>query len=106
MIQSVETHSGEPMRVITGGVPYIPGNSVYEQMKWLEHNDDQLRKLMLREPRGYPPLCCNLIVPPKHPDAAASFVIMEQIEYDPFPDGFTVGDIWAPQDKAGQGVSN
>ena len=25
---------------------------------------------------------------------------------DPFPDGFTVGDIWAPQDKAGQGVSN
>lgn len=56
MIQSVETHSGEPMRVITGGVPYIPGNSVYEQMKWLEHNDDQLRKLMLREPRGYPSL--------------------------------------------------
>ena len=106
MIQSVETHSGEPMRVITGGVPYIPGNSVYEQMKWLEHNDDQLRKLMLREPRGYPPRCCNLIVPPKHPDAAAGFVIMEQIEYDPFPDGFTVGDIWAPQDKAGQGVSN
>ena len=42
MIQSVETHSGEPMRVITGGVPYIPGNSVYEQMKWLEQNDDQL----------------------------------------------------------------
>ena len=34
---------------------------MYEQMKWLEQNDDQLRKLMLREPRGYPPLCCNLI---------------------------------------------
>ena len=71
MIQAVETHSGEPMRVITGGVPHIPGDSVYEQMRWLEKNDDQLRRLMLREPRGYPPLCCNLIVPPKHPDAAA-----------------------------------
>ena len=42
------------MRVITGGVPNIPGNSVYEQMKWLEQNDDQIRMLMLREPRGYP----------------------------------------------------
>lgn len=43
MIQCVETHSGEPMRVITGGVPYVPGDSVYQQMRWLERNDDQLR---------------------------------------------------------------
>lgn len=90
MIQTVETHSGEPMRVITGGVPHIPGDSVYEQMRWLEHNDDQLRMLMLREPRGYPPLCCNLIVPPKHPDAAAGFIIMEQVEYPVMSGGNTI----------------
>lgn len=63
-IHAVDTHAGTPMRVITGGVPHIPGNSVYEKMKWLESNDDQLRKLMLREPRGYPAHCCNIIVPP------------------------------------------
>ena len=62
MINAVDTHAGTPMRVITGGVPHIPGNSVYEKMKWLETNDDQLRKLMLREPRGYPAHCCNIIV--------------------------------------------
>lgn len=90
MIQAVETHSGEPMRVITGGVPNIPGNTVYEQMKWLEHNDDQVRMLMLREPRGYPPLCCNLIVPPKHPDAAAGYIIMEQVEYPVMSGGNTI----------------
>lgn len=90
MIHSIETHSGEPMRVIVGGVPHIPGDSVYEQMKWLEENDDSLRKLMLREPRGYPPLCCNLIVPPKHPDAAAGFIIMEQIEYPMMSGGNTI----------------
>lgn len=50
---AVDTHSGIPMRVITGGVPHIPGATVYEKMLWLEMNDDQLRKLMLREPRGY-----------------------------------------------------
>ena len=90
MIQAVDTHAGEPMRVITGGVPHIPGNTVYEQMKWLEANDDQLRKLMLREPRGYPPLCCNLIVPPKHPEAAAGFIIMEQVEYPVMSGGNTI----------------
>lgn len=90
MIQAIETHSGEPMRVITGGVPHIPGDSVYAQMRWLERNDDQLRLLMLREPRGYPPLCCNLIVPPKHPDAAAGFIIMEQVEYPVMSGGNTI----------------
>jgi proline racemase len=53
--RTVETHSGEPMRVITGGVGHIPGDSVYEQMRWLERNDDQLRMLMLREPRATRP---------------------------------------------------
>jgi proline racemase len=36
---------------------------------------------MLREPRGYPASCCNLILPPTDPKADAGFVIMEQAEY-------------------------
>jgi proline racemase len=90
MIQAIDTHAGTPMRVITGGVPHIPGNSVYEKMKWLEANDDQLRKLMLREPRGYPAHCCNLLVPPNHPEADAGYIIMEQIEYPVMSGGNTI----------------
>lgn len=90
MFHAVETHAGEPMRVITGGVPHIPGNTVYEQMRWLEKNDDQIRQLMLREPRGYPPVCCNLIVPAKHPDAVAGYIIMEQVEYPVMSGGNTI----------------
>ncbi len=89
-IHAVDTHSGEPMRVITGGVPHVPGDTVYDQMRWLEANDDQLRKLMLREPRGYPAVCCNLVVPPKHPDADAGFIIMEQVEYPVMSGGNTI----------------
>src|SRR5215475_13100022 len=90
MFHAVETHSGEPMRVIVSGVPHIPGATVYEQMKWLEANDDQIRMLMLREPRGYPPVCCNLLVPPKHPDAVAGYIIMEQTEYPVMSGGNTI----------------
>lgn len=89
-IHAIDTHAGEPMRVVTGGVPNAPGKTVHEKMVWLRENDDQLRKLMLREPRGYPPLCCNVIVPPCHPDADAGYVIMEQIEYPVMSGGNTI----------------
>lgn len=90
MINCIETHDGEPMRVVTGGVGHIPGNSVYEMMQNLKKTDDGLRKFLLSEPRGYPPLCCNIIVPPKNPNAAAGFIIMEQVEYPLMSGGNTI----------------
>lgn len=81
-ITAVDCHcAGEPGRVITGGVVNIPGETVLDKKLWLENNDDQIRKLMLREPRGYPALCCNLVVPSNDPKAAAGFIIMEHTEY-------------------------
>lgn len=90
MIHAVDTHAGTPMRVVTGGIPHIPGNSVYEKMRWLEKNDDQLRQLLLREPRGYPAHCCNIIVPPCDPAADAGYIIMEQVEYPMMSGGNTI----------------
>lgn len=87
---AIEVHEGAPLRVITSGVPTIPGDSVYEMARWLEENDDQLRKLMLREPRGVPAMCANLIVPAKDSRAAAGFIIMEQVEYPMMSGGNTL----------------
>ncbi|MGQ0646466.1 MAG: proline racemase family protein [Gemmatimonadaceae bacterium] len=82
LIQAVDAHAaGEPGRVIVGGVPHVPGASMFERMKWLERNADFIRKRMLNEPRGYPALCCNIVLPPTHPDAQAGYVIMEHEEY-------------------------
>jgi len=84
MITAVDLHAcGEPGRVITGGVMDVPGKSMFEKMKYFEKNHDELRLRLLREPRGYPALCANIILPPAHPDAQAGFIIMEQIEYPP-----------------------
>jgi proline racemase len=84
MISAIDAHAcGEPGRVIIGGVRDVPGKTMFEKMKYLEAHGDDLRKLMLREPRGYPASNCNLILPPTHPDAEAGFVIMEQTEYPP-----------------------
>jgi proline racemase len=81
---AVDLHAaGEPGRVILGGVPDVPGATMFEKRLYLEQHSDGLRKLMLREPRGYPALCCNVVLPPTDPRAAAGFVIMEQTEYPP-----------------------
>lgn len=93
MIQAVDTHAGIPMRVITGGVPHIHGATVHGKMKWLSENDDQQRKLVLREPQDCPAHCCNLLVPPSHPEAKAGYIMMEQIEYPMMSGGNTISRV-------------
>jgi proline racemase len=81
-IVAVDAHAaGEPGRVILGGVPAIPGETMFDRMAWLREHRDDLRLRMLREPRGYPAANCNLVLPPANPQAAAGYVIMEQVEY-------------------------
>jgi len=84
MIHAVDLHCcGEPGRVIVGGVLDVPGKTMFEKRVYLQTKADNLRKRMLREPRGYPASNCNLILPPTRPEADAGFVIMEQVEYPP-----------------------
>jgi proline racemase len=91
MLSAVDAHAcGEPGRVITGGVLDVPGASMFEKMTYLREHGDGLRRLMLREPRGYPALCCNLVLPPTDPAADAGFVIMEQAEYPPMSGSNTI----------------
>lgn len=51
---------------------------MFEKMKYFEQEADSFRLLMLREPRGYPRSCVNVLLPPTDPRADAGFVIMEQ----------------------------
>lgn len=82
MIHAVDVHAcGEPGRVIVGGVPHVPGDTMFAKARYLEQHLDHIRKRMLNEPRGNPPLCCNVVLPPCHPDADIGFVIMEHVEY-------------------------
>ena len=84
IIHAVDLHAcGEHGRVITGGVADVPGATMFEKMRYIERHHDDLRKCMLREPRGFPAANCNLILPSTHPEADAGFIIMEQVEYPP-----------------------
>jgi proline racemase len=90
-IRVVDAHAGgEPGRVIIGGVHDVPGDTMLAKRDHLAAEGDRLRRLVLREPRGYPALCANLVLPPTLPEADAGFVIMEQAEYPPMSGSNTI----------------
>ena len=72
---------GEIGNVVTGGVLPPAGGTVFEQMETLRRDEDWLRRLLLREPRGSVACHANLVVPSKRPDCDAGFIIMEPTEY-------------------------
>ena len=83
MIHIVGCHAeGEVGDVIVGGVAPPPGDTVWDQSRWIAR-DDGLRQLVLNEPRGGVFRHINLLVPPKHPDADAAFIVMEPEDTPP-----------------------
>lgn len=73
---------GEVGDVIVGGVTPPPGDTIWEQSRWIAR-DQSLRNFVLNEPRGGVFRHVNLLVPPKHPDADAAFIIMEPEDTPP-----------------------
>lgn len=73
---------GEVGDVIVGGVAPPPGDTIWDQSRYL-WTDKTLRNFVLNEPRGGVFRHVNLLVPPKHPDADAAFIIMEPEDNPP-----------------------
>ena len=72
---------GEVGNVVTGGVGDVPGNSMFDKMRYLERERDDIRKLLLREPRGNVIRNTNIVLPSNHPEAQFGYVVMESTEY-------------------------
>lgn len=72
---------GEVNNVLTGGFGDVPGSSVYKKMRYIEQHRDDVRQLLLHEPRGSVIQCVNILVPPCDPEADMGYVIAESAEY-------------------------
>ena len=83
IIHTVSCHAeGEVGDVIVGGVPPPPGDTLWEQSRWIA-NDKTLRNFMLNEPRGGVFRHVNLLVPAKNPSAQMGWIIMEPEDTPP-----------------------
>ncbi|WP_447042642.1 trans-3-hydroxy-L-proline dehydratase [Vreelandella sp. H-I2] len=83
VIHVVSCHAeGEVGDVIVGGVAPPPGDTLWEQSRWIAH-DETLRNFMLNEPRGGVFRHVNLLVPSKDPRAQMAWIIMEPADTPP-----------------------
>jgi proline racemase len=83
VIHVVGCHAqGEVGDVIVGGVMPPPGDTLWEQRRFI-HDDGELRDIVLNEPRGGVHKHVNLLVPPRHPQADMGWIIMEPMHTPP-----------------------
>ena len=83
IIHVVTCHAeGEVGDVIVGGVAPPPGETLWEQSRFIA-NDGALRNFVLNEPRGGVFRHVNLLVPARDPRAQMGFIIMEPEDTPP-----------------------
>jgi proline racemase len=66
-----------PTRVVTGGVEPIPGATMLDRKLHFEAHADDLRLLLMREPRGHGAMSGAILQPPARDDADAGVVFIE-----------------------------
>lgn len=77
-LHAVDSHTmGEPTRVVIGGVPKIPGNSMSEKKEYLEKNMDNIRTAIMHEPRGHNDMFGSIITQPVNPEADLGIIFMD-----------------------------
>ncbi len=70
VIHTVESHTeGMPTRVVVGGVGVIPGKTMFERRAYFMDHLDDLRTLLMYEPRGHSAMSGAILQPSTRDDA-------------------------------------
>ncbi|KAB8207213.1 Proline racemase [Aspergillus parasiticus SU-1] len=81
---------GEAGDVILGGVLDKPAKTMHEKLVRYMSEQDDLRRLLLHEPRGRPEMSVVLVLPPCDPRADAGFLIMAPGDWVPMSGSNTI----------------
>ncbi len=76
-ITTIDAHAeGEPLRVILAGVPELEAGPVAERRLEAERELDDMRRLLMWEPRGHADMYGCLVLPPERPDSHAAVLFL------------------------------
>lgn len=77
-VTMVDAHAeGEVGRVVTGGLPAIPGTTMLDRLRWFNTEGHALRRFLTHEPRGHAQTSTNLLLPTTRADADAAYLILQ-----------------------------
>ena len=78
VFHAVDSHTeGMPTRVITGGVGVLPGATMSERRRWFIDNSDDVRTLLMYEPRGHSAMSGAILQPATRSDADWGVLFIE-----------------------------
>ena len=90
-IDTIEAHAeGEPGRVIPSAERFVRGETMAERFAFCERELDDLRRFLLREPRGYPATCGVFLLPPVSAEADLGIIVLEQGGFTPMSGSNTI----------------
>jgi proline racemase len=82
VITTIDAHAaGEPLRIITGGVPDLPGKTILERRRYMQHHLDHIRRALMWEPRGHSDMYGCILTPPVTPEADLGVLFMHNEGY-------------------------
>lgn len=82
IVHVVDSHTaGEPTRVVTGGLPNVPGATMADKRAFLRQHCDALRSGLVCEPRGHDAIVAAYLLPPCDPTAHAGVVFANDVGY-------------------------
>lgn len=82
VISAIDTHAaGEPLRIITGGLPEVPGRNLLERKKNFACHFDGVRKALIWEPRGHHGMYGCVLMPPSSGEADLGVLFLQNEGY-------------------------
>lgn len=82
LFTTIEAHTGgEPLRIITGGIPPLAGETILEKRRYIREELDHIRRVLMYEPRGHHGMYGCVMTEPVSPDAAFGVLFMHNEGY-------------------------
>ena len=82
MISVVDAHAaGEPLRIVTSGLPQIPGETILQRRQYFLQHMDHIRRFLMHEPRGHSGMYGCIITPPASTDGDFGILFMHNEGY-------------------------
>ena len=72
---------GEPVRIVTEGYPAIEGDTILDKRRYASEHHDDLRRMLMHEPRGHADMYGVLPVDPDHPEADLAVLFVHNEGY-------------------------
>ncbi len=82
VITTIDAHAaGEPLRIVTGGLPELHGSTMLERRRYMHQHFDHIRRALMWEPRGHRDMYGCVLTRPVTPGADLGVLFMHNEGY-------------------------